>query len=79
MSRNEHVLRKDVLRKEVLRKEVIQDQLRSLTRRLAELEKTIDTFELQSNSKFNLSLQEKMNECYREMENTKRLIKNHEL
>lgn len=67
------------IRKDVLRKEVLQDQLRSLTRRLAELEKTIDTFELQSNSKFNLSLQEKMNECYREMENTKRMIKNHEL
>lgn len=63
-----------VLRQDGLRQEILHEQIRSLTRRLAELNKVVNEFKLLPNDNFNRSLQRKMDECTKEIENTEQLL-----
>lgn len=62
------------LRQDALRQETLHDQIRSLTRRLADLNKVVNEFKLLPNDNFNRSLQRKMDECTKEIENTEQLL-----
>lgn len=63
-----------LLRQDALRQETLHDQIRSLTRRLADLNKVVNEFKLLPNDNFNRSLQRKMDECTKEIENTEQLL-----